>query len=195
MHCNGFLLFNFSEFMESWDKMFNEHLFMKHWCDIYLEKVNLGTTTDENFSSGSIFTIFSWNSSGGKPYPLLPFVCLKSPRKVQRWTRWRWASSSRWWRSSWCTSWRGSPCTRRESSRNMLQFLPHRCLLAPTGALYLVVPYYRSGNFFRFSAHRYIDFIFDWQWHCHWLMLIDADWCWLMPIEADWGWLVLFASD
>ena len=75
--------------MESWNKMFNEHLFMKHWCDIYLEKVNLGTTMDENFSSGSIFTIFSSNKSGGKPLsPLLIFVhmskILKKSTKVDK---------------------------------------------------------------------------------------------------------------
>ena len=81
--------------------------------------------------------------------------------------------------------------------------------LAVTVALYVMVPYYTSsaGHFFIFWSFIpiYKDFLFYWQWHCHWLMLIDvywrwlmlidADWCWLMPIDAEWCSLILINAD
>ena len=75
-------------------------------------------------------------------------------------------------------------------------------LLAPAGAPYAMVPYLTSsaaGHFVRFWPFMptYRDFLFDWQWLCHWLMLIHADscWYWLMPIDDDWCWLILIYAD
>ena len=56
------------------------------------------------------------------------------------------------------------------------------------GKLY---PAYASSKLLEFIRSNrmpiYIDF-FDWQWHCHWLMLIDVYWCWLTLIYADCYW-------
>ena len=71
-------------------------------------------------------------------------------------------------------------------------------VIAPTGALYMMT-YYIFGkplfwdhdSWFMSITPICIDFHFDWQWHCHGLILFDADWSWLILFDADWSWLML----
>ena len=58
----------------------------------------------------------------------------------------------------------------------------HHISFGSQGALY-VMAYYLYHFFSCWSFMPiYIDFLFYWQWYCHWLMFIGADWCWLLTM-------------
>ena len=74
----------------------------------------------------------------------------------------------------------------------------HSALIVRTGALHVMMTCYTlAAMFFRLWPFMpiYMDFLFYWQWYCHWLMLFDSDLCWLTLIGVGWCWLILIYGE
>ena len=73
------------------------------------------------------------------------------------------------------------------------------CLLAPPGALCVIVSYYTYFQIFSIYANIHRFFLLTMTLAlCNWLIVIDSvdsDWCWFILIDVNWCWSMLIDAD